>query len=193
MRYCLSVAVLLCLCGATACTDPNAARRQALTSDVQRLSADYSVLSHSIAVRTARVADAQRRVEGMQAELADYRRRVNAFMMNHKMAVAALALGGGGAAVALDSSNSFSRDARAIGGVAAFLALAYAIDNADEVANVADQLFQADRYVKALSQQIAELSSAHASESQLLAQEQSALQELQGTLDDTRAELERLQ
>jgi hypothetical protein len=44
--------------------------------------------------------------------------------MDHKMAIAALALGVGGAAVALDSTNEFSSDAKTMAGIGAFIAAA---------------------------------------------------------------------
>ncbi len=107
------------------------------------------------------------------------------------MAVAALAVGIGGTAV--DSANEFSSDARAIGAVTALLAAAFAYENADDVAEVADRLFQADRYVKELKGRIAETRSARDAEARGLLANQNALRQSKIALDTACAELERLQ
>lgn len=193
LRLVLPILLMLAVISLQACADPNAAKRRALTADIERLGTDYSRLSQSVAAKAASVADVERRLAAQQSELSDYKRQVSAFMMDHKMAVAALAVGAGGAVVALDADNAFTDDAQAVGGIAALFAAAYAVGNADEVASVADRLFQADRFVKTLEEQISETTAASGALSQELSQAQGALRDLGATLDRTHAEFDALQ
>jgi len=174
------------------CSDPNAARRQLLLSDLRRIDNDYALLSQTISNRKNKSAYLEQWLLARESELSDYKRRVTAYMMDHKMAIAALALGVSGTAVALDSTNKFSSDAKAMAGIAAAVAAIWALDNAREVAAVADQLTQADSHVRSIESQIAETSSTLTSEAQKLLQEERSLFELQGNREKIRTQLEAL-
>lgn len=189
----LSVLLVVAAISLQACADPNAAKKRALAADIERLGNDYSLLSQSVSAKALSVADVERRLASQQSELSDYKRQVSAFMMDHKMAVAALAVGAGGAVVALDPDNAFTDEAQAMGGLAALFAGAYAFGNAEEVAGVADQLFQADRFVKTLEEQISETTTTNATLSQELSQAQGALRDLAATLERARTEFDALQ
>jgi septal ring factor EnvC (AmiA/AmiB activator) len=133
-----------------ACGDGNAAKRQILMSQLQQSDGTLSMLTQTIAGRRSNVAQLEQRLSGQRSELAQFRGRVKAFMLNHKMAIAAITAGVGGAGVALNPRNEFSKDAEAIGGMVAVVAAIYALANAEEIAQVADALFQADAHFKTL-------------------------------------------
>ena len=108
-------------------------------------------------VATARVAALETTVAAWEARLEDYRDRIRrhesatmAYMLNHKLAVAAIVAGVGGAEVALDPDNAFTNDAKIVGGVVALLAAAWAGANMPEVLEVSDALVQADSQYKQL-------------------------------------------
>src|SRR5690606_13691547 len=138
----------------SACGDPDAARRQILMSQLQENDEFRSVLTQTIAGRRSKVAYLEQRLSQQRSALENFRGRVKAYMMDHKLAIAAIAAGLGGAGVALDPANEFSAEARQIGGLVAVGAALYALANAEEVAQVADQLVQADAHADTLQGQI---------------------------------------
>lgn len=99
----------------------------------------------------------------VEAERARHDTAVTAYLMNHKMATAAIVAGVGGTGVALDSSNEFSEEAEQIGAGMATMAAIYAIANFEEVAEVTNEMANAsviqEQYLQRLKQldvQIAE-------------------------------------
>lgn len=169
------IALLLIL---AACSDPNAARKQALLSDMQQINNEYKLLEQALTVKQQKIDFLDLQLTKHNAELSDYKRKFNAYMLDHKMAFIALAAGLGGAAVAYDANNEFSAQAQEFGTVAAVIAGMYALDNSSEVAEVADQLMQANIYVKALNNQILETQNVIYAESEPIAQQQHSMQTL---------------
>lgn len=174
----LKVFVITLLLMLTACSDPNSARKQALISDMQNITNEYKLLEQSITVKQQKIAFLDLELTKQNSELSEYKRKVNAYMLDHKMAIITLAAGFGGAAVAYDANNEFSEQAQEFGTIAAGMALFYALDNSSEIVEVADQLMQASTNVKALNSQILETQNAINVESEPIAQQQQSMQVL---------------
>jgi peptidoglycan hydrolase CwlO-like protein len=128
-----------------------------ITGCVSPRASELNTLESERSVATARVAALEATVAASTARLEDYRDRIRrhesatmAYMLNHKLAVAAVVAGVGGAEVALDPDNAFTSDAQVVGGVVALLAAAWAVGNMPEVLEVADALAQADSHYKQL-------------------------------------------
>ena len=187
-----AVLVLLCLLTMTACIDPNVERKQLLRSDLQQVDNDSTRLSQTVSNRKNTVGYLEQQVLSHRSDLSDYKGRVEAYMMNHKMALTAIAMGIGGGIVAIDPNNEFSSDVKTVAGFTTLLAAGWALNNSDEIAEVADTLNQADSHVKSLERQILELSSQLASESQQLSREEQTLHILQVKREQIREELEAL-
>jgi septal ring factor EnvC (AmiA/AmiB activator) len=174
------------------CSDPNEARRQFLLTELQQLEHNYSLIAQEMASKQQQVSFLQQKLQQQRSELADYNRQVEAYISNHKMAVAALAAGVGGAAVAYDPNNEFSDDVQAVAGLVGLVAGIWALNNMEEVSQVADQLMQADRYVKSLEAQIESTQSELNSTSEPIAQLQNSLNSMQTTYNARKTELESL-
>ncbi len=129
-------------------------QRQAQMLEQQRVAAEQEAIRQAKeAKRRATLA----RIEGLESELSllrrditatenqqeDHQTRVNDYMMDHKMAIAALAAGVAGAGVAFDGSNEFSEDAKGLGGATAVIAGLWALANYEEVIEVADRMAKA--------------------------------------------------
>ena len=186
------ILVLFCLLTTTACSDPNAARKQVLSSDLHQVDNDSSRLSQAVSNRKNKVGYVEQQLLTHRSNLTDYKGRVDAYMMNHKMAIAAISAGIVGTGVALDSTNEFSDDMKAVGGITALFAAGWALNHSDEIAEVADTLNQADSHVKSLERQIGQLSSQLSSESEQLSREEQSLHTLQVKREQIRTELESL-
>ena len=146
-----AVAFSLCL---TACSDPNAARREQLSSEIASIQGQISLANQEVVQERQKLAFLENRLLTKKAELSDFQQRAEAYFMNHKMALAAIALGIGGTAVAIDANNEFSDDAQAAAGIGAFIVGMWAIGNMDEVIAVGDALVQADARIKSLKAEI---------------------------------------
>lgn len=184
--------LLLCLLTVTACSDPNVERKQLLRSDLQQVDNDYTGLSQAVSNRKNTVGYLEQQLLTHRSELSDYKGRVEAYMMNHKMALAAISAGIVGTGVALDSTSTFSSDEKTVGGLLAAGAALWALNNTEELAEVADTMNQADSHIKSLEHQIRTLSSQLAAESQHLLQEEQALRTLQVNGEQIRATLQAL-
>jgi uncharacterized protein YcfL len=71
--------LVLSLLTLNACSDPNAAQKQLLLSDLQRVDSDYMLLSQTISNRKAKVTALEQQLLTYRSELSDYKRRVNAY------------------------------------------------------------------------------------------------------------------
>lgn len=87
------VLVLLCLLTLTACSDPNAARKQQLLSELHQVDNDYTRQSQAVSNRKNKVGYLEQQLLTHRSDLSDYKMRVEAYMMNHKMAIAAIGAG----------------------------------------------------------------------------------------------------
>lgn len=184
--------VLLCLLTLTACSDPKEARKQQLLSELHQVDNDYTRQSQTVSNRKNTVGYLEQQLLTHRSNLSDYKSRVEAYAMNHKMALTAITLGLGGTAVALDSTSTFSSDEKTVGGLLAAGAALWALNNTEELSEVADTMNQVNSHIKSLERQISTLSSQLASESQHLSQEEQALRTLQVNGEEIRAKLRAL-
>ena len=188
----LSLAVALMLTAA-ACTDPReqrrATERATLTSQLQETDATYAQAAQAVQAHSRQVQALQDEGSSLQAQAARLKREVQAFMMDHKMAVAALAAGVAGAGMALDDSGQFTEEARTLAGVVGMVAVGWALFNMEEVAQVASELMKAESMAKALADRRRAVASALADEQAALQQAQSLHQQVQGRLATLRTAL----
>lgn len=169
-----------------ACED---SQKQVLRSQMNDLETERRLLSEDIAGRRSKTASYEQRLYEQQSNLKEYEVKVEAYMMNHKLAVAAILAGFGGATVALDANNEFSDEAESLGAVAAAIAALYAIANTEEVLQVGDYLIQADAHVKNLKNQIKMTQSNLETEKGQLQQEEQKLQSLTTQIAQVRSRL----
>lgn len=192
VRLLTPLLVAALLAPAAGCTDPNAARRQALTSQLQQADSSFALANQAVAERQRKLALLDQQVMQTRAEITDYRAKVEAYMGNHKLAIAAIAAGFGGTRILADDSNAFSDSAKGMAAIATFIALAYAFTHMDEIAEVTDTLTRADRDVKQLESKLSTQIQARDGERAQLAQEQTALLQASAETDRLRTELQAL-
>lgn len=192
-RICLiGMIVMLSSVLLSSCTDPKEARRQFLLTEMRQLEHNYALVAQDMASKQQHVGFLQNKLQQQRSELSDYRRQVEAYISNHKLAVAALAAGAGGAAVAYDPNNEFSDEARGTAALVGLVAGFYALSNHEEVLQVADQLMQADRYVTQLEAAIVATQAEISVASEPINQIQSSLGSMQTTYNAYKTELESL-
>jgi len=160
------------------CQDPNAVERQLLISELQEVERRHALASQQISERRSATHRSETRLKALRSELADYEGRVQAFMMNHKMAIAALTAGTGGTAVALDPTNEFSDEARQVGGIVGAIGAFYCLSNFEECSHVGDQLTQASAQVDQYNSLISSAETDFNRDRQLLATVEEELQAL---------------
>jgi hypothetical protein len=182
-RTCLVVLTLSSLLATSACTDTKeaqriaelTARRTALISQLQDVDAARVQANHVLVEQAQRVESLSEEAAQVQAKAAQHKRAINAFMMDHKMAVAAIAVGAAGGTVALDDSGRFTQEARDIGTVVGFVAIGWALFNTEEVAHVASELVKAEAAQQALGSRADALAHSLAAQRQGLAQAEAGL------------------
>jgi chromosome segregation ATPase len=131
-----------------------------VTGQLQSAAAEYAALTQGLADTQRRASQHQAERDELQQKLAQMEREAESFMMSNKLAVAALALGFGGGAVALDDSGRFTESARQLGAALSLAAAAYALFNAAEVAQVADVLMRLETMSSSLTGRIQTVESA---------------------------------
>ena len=93
----------------------------------------------------------------LQSEKARHKIAVDNYMMNHKMAIAAIGAGVGGAAIAIDADNEFSDEAQTAASVVGLAATIWGLANFEEVSSVASELAKASSTQKQYDNMIARL------------------------------------
>lgn len=164
-------------------------RRQKVLSEMKDIDAERDPLVRAVAERQARITSLETELQKQQLALQQFRNRVQAYLMDHKMAVAAIAAGVGGTSVALSEDNAFSSDAKAVAGVVGFIAALWAIENAAEVGEVLDQMVQADARVKSFESQMLQIRGAIEQEQARIVTDRTRLSTLTSQLVDLRAKL----
>jgi hypothetical protein len=150
----IALLIALSICALSACDNSEQRARERAQEmallvkqqkllEIKGLDLERSQAAAQVSARMEQVNVLNRRLDEQVAERQRFRDAVQAFIMDHKMATTALALGVGGAGVALDPSNTFTQDAKNMAGITALIAAAYALANYDEVKHVGDQLLQA--------------------------------------------------
>jgi predicted nucleic acid-binding Zn-ribbon protein len=184
----LTLVVLAAL--AVACgPSPEDIRRQRVLSEMKDIDVERDPLVRAVAERQARITSLETELQKRELALQQFRSQVEAYMMNHKMAVAAIAAGVGGTSVALSDDNAFSSDAKAVAGVVGFIAALWAIENASEVGEVLDQMVQADARVKSFESQMRQIRGAIEQEQARIVSDRTRLSTLSAQLVDLRAKL----
>ncbi len=166
----------------TGCQNPRKAEIRLQLSDLE---SKCDSARQSLSNQESGLEALQQRLADRRTQLNEYNASVQGYMLDHKMAVAALAVGVGGAQISSD--NTYSADAKQVGSTVALLAGLWAIGNMDEVSDVLKTLNQADAQVGTLKSELAQTTSAiqqeehsiEASKEQLqsLVQQQTRLQE----------------
>ena len=164
-------------------------RRQKVLSEMKDVDAERDPLMRAVAERQARLTGLETELQKQQLALQQFRDQVQAYMMDHKMAVAAIAAGIVGGGVALSEDNAFSSDAKAVGGIVGVIAALWAIENAAEVAEVLDQMVQADARVKRFESQLLQIQGAIDQERAQIVADRARLGTLTTQLVDLRAKL----
>jgi chromosome segregation ATPase len=141
----------------TAAEDELAAQRRALQAELEGYQLQRNSVVSEINALKQHFAGYYTEKQHLESELEDYRRKVKAYLMDHKMAVAAIVLGVAGTDVAIDKDNEFSEEAEEYAAIGATIAVIYALANMEEVSKVFDVINQADSYVKDAENRIAVL------------------------------------
>jgi hypothetical protein len=76
-----------------ACSGSGAIQKRVLLSQMKDLEIERTLLSKNIAGRKSKVASLEQRLYEQRSSLNEYEGKVKAYIMNHKMAVAAIAAG----------------------------------------------------------------------------------------------------
>ena len=174
----LSFATLILVVSAACSDDAVSHNRDAL----RKLESQGQVITANIQGRELNITSLNNQLSMQHAKLNEFQAKVYEFMMNHKMAVTAIAVGAAGTGIALDPNNEFSEEAKKMGGLAAGLALGWAVFHADEVVFVLDELVKADAYVKSLKSQIMVTEQHLKNEVHLLQEEQIQLERVYGQI-----------
>jgi hypothetical protein len=137
----------------------SAAKKQ-MRVDLRDKQAQKQIAMQTIADETQELDRLKEELNKQNDDLKEYDAQVDAYMLDHKMAVAAIVAGLGGAKVAMDTDNAFSEDAKNLAATVGVVALFWAIANLDELSTVVGQLNEADVHVKTLQAGIANTTSA---------------------------------
>ena len=170
--------------------DVQALKAEAALSELRELEMTRISLNESLQAQQSRARAYADRAASLEAQLEDLTDRVQAYILDHKMAVASIAAGVGGAAVALD--DSFTEDEQGWGAVAGIAGAAYAVWNADEVAEVTDQLLQASQRAENLEQRIATARANHTKEAAAMAPLRQQLEHLNSRANALRTTIQSL-
>jgi len=92
-----------------------------------------------------------------ESERARHETSVSAYLMDHKLASAALVAGAGGAVIAYDPDNELSDEVQAVGGITSAFAMIYAAANWNEVSEVANEITKASLVQTQYKQQLVNL------------------------------------
>ncbi len=130
------------------------AQMVAVTGQLQSVDAELSAIAQALAQVQHSMDQHRAEHDDLQQQMARLEREAEAFMLANKMAVAALALGVGGGAVALDDSGRFTQDARDAATVVGVAAVAYALFNTAEVMHVADVLMRLEVMAQSLTERL---------------------------------------
>lgn len=136
------------------------ARIASLRSELQQADTAHGLAAQQLAQHNQHLASLEAELAQTQRNKAQLNEQVTSFLLNHKMAAAALALGLGGAATALDESGQYTPEVKQLGAVASAAAALYVLFNLEEVVHVASQLADAEQSARSLDQRTAALQTA---------------------------------
>jgi septal ring factor EnvC (AmiA/AmiB activator) len=151
-----------------------------------------NLLDSELINQQAKLTDHSRSKFQLESKLADYENRVMAYLMDHKMAVACIVGGLGGATVSFDTTNEFSREVKNVAGAVTAISAIYAILNYSEVSEVADVLVQADSHVKNIKKEIGKVDALIKNTKYALGDKERKLIALKKNMVATRTRIEQL-
>lgn len=185
----VAVAVAAILVTSSGCAPTESAQHRALVSELSEVDAAIQRSSEAVSARNARIAALQQQLDGEQARRARYNQSLQSYMLNNKLAVAAIGLGLAGTSAALSDDGSVSQEGRAVGAGVGLLAAAYAIANADEVMSVFNELVKADAAMRAMKRNEQELTDTIAVEGAALEREKARLADIRARAEQVRSAL----
>jgi len=162
--------------------------RSTLTDYQSKRSSLYTELDNE----KTKLSDYYRSKFQLESELNNYENRVEAYLMNHKMAVACIVGGLGGASVSFDTTSEFSNEMKDVANVVAAVSAIYAILNFSEVAEVADVITQADNNVKNMKSEIEKVGNVIRNAKMRINTKESKLSSLNSSISVTRNKIEEL-
>jgi septal ring factor EnvC (AmiA/AmiB activator) len=186
-RFSLPIVAFFIICTLlSGCENPEKIR---LKSRIDELNEQKRTLLQTTASQQNDLDSLNDTLNERQAGLNEYQAQVRGYMLEHKMAIAAIVAGVGGADVALDTTNTFSDDAKNIAGPVVLLAAVWAAANFNEVTEVVKTLDEADAHVRTLQTQIANTTAAIERKQQTLQASRNQLAELTKQLTDLNTQL----
>jgi predicted nucleic acid-binding Zn-ribbon protein len=176
----VALALLIALGGGqSGCKDPH---RVDLQSRLDSLNNQSSSTSQQISDQQSSLVALQQRLSSERTALNDYNAGVQNYMLQHKLAVAAIVAGVAGTVPWIDDNNKYSQDAKEIGIAMTAIALIWASQNMDEVSEVLGNLTEADAHRKSAQTEIDQTSAA-------IQQQQASLQGLQNQMSHLSQEI----
>ena len=167
-------------------------RRDDLQAEIATVNGQREIARQTLSNQQSELEAMNQRLLVQEAQLREYNASVQGYMLDHKMAIAAIAAGIGGAGAALRSDNAYSEDVKEVAGGLALLALAWALNNMDELSDVVKTLNQADAHVRTLKADIAQTSSAIEQQQQAIRASQAGLGVLGQRVSALEAQLNQL-
>ena len=132
--------------------------QQKASAQLKQSQQEYELLNQSMIARQKIIADYTTQSNKLDAELSDFNRQVNLYVMDNKMEVLCM----GALGMSLDESNQYSKDVKNLA-TATSLGCGIGVISdgkfAGNVGKVFNQLVRADQQVKSLKQQLNEVRS----------------------------------
>jgi DNA repair exonuclease SbcCD ATPase subunit len=135
-------------------------RKAEIRDQLDTLNKDSDNMRQTLSDQESQLEAMNQRLRAQQTELNNKNESVQVYMMNHKMAIAALIVGVKGTQVWADSGNQYSEDAKQLGSTLAVVAVTWAVFHMDEVDEVLETMNQADDKIRNLKAEIVQTSSA---------------------------------
>lgn len=163
-----------------------------LKSKIDFKQSQISIKSENTSISMKSLSETQLSIQAKRGEIAEYKSQVEAYLMNHKLAVAAITGGVGGTTIALDPNNEFSEEMETVAGAVAIASALYAISNMEEIKEVADTIQQSSAHIESLKAQLSSLELTEGKQNSELLENQNQLQSLEEELRILHSEYESL-
>ncbi len=187
-----SIALSLLLALASGCLTGCDARRTQLQSQIETLTNQSSSISQQISNQQSSLVALQQRLSSERTALDDYNASVQNYMLQHKMAVAAIVAGVAGTVPWLEGDGKYSQDAKELGLALTVVAIFWASQNMAEVSEVLGNLTEADEHRKSAQAEIDQTSEAIQQQQVNLQSLRNQLNQLAQQIDSVNGELSRL-
>lgn len=167
-------------------------RRDDIQAAMSTLNGQKEIVRQTLSNQQSSLEAMNQRLLVEQAQLREYNAGVQGYILDHKMAVAAIAAGIGGTGTAISHDSTYSEEVKEVGAAAALIAIVWALNNMDEVSDVVKTLNQADAHVKTLKADIAQTSSAIEQQRQAIQGSQASLGVMGQKVSALQAQLDQL-